>query len=129
MTYGDSTSRPRTAIQFRSESKGPNGWIWGISQPKRLEDMTGDEKERRVRLEAALKKREVRLAHDGIVWPQYEVPKRYADWDTLVPDLHEECEKGGGTITAYITDNLLTIAAKAIPAINEVEGSAANQGH
>lgn len=41
--------------------------------------------------------------------------------------MHEECEKGDGTITAYITDNLLNIASKAIPAINEVEGSAANQ--
>lgn len=130
VTYGDSTRRPRsTAIQFRSESKGPNGWIWGISQPKLPEEMTGAEKERRERLEEALKKREVRLAHDGIYWPQYETPKRYANWDPLVPDLHEECEKGGGTITAYITDNLLSIAAKAIPAINEVEGSAANQGH
>ena len=129
VTYGDSTgdSTPRrTAIQFRSESKGPNGWIWGISQPKDPKEMTGAEKVRRERLEEALKKREVRLAHDGMVWPQYETPKRYANWDPLVPDLHEECEKGGGKITDYLADKLLDIAAQAVPAINEVEGSAAN---
>ena len=128
VTY-DNTARRRTRIQFRSEGKGPNRWIWGISQPKRLEQMTGAEKDRRTRLVAALKDRRLRLAHDGIWWPQYETPKRYADWDPLVPELHEECEKGGGTITAFITDNLLSIAAKAIPAIEEVEGSAANRGH
>lgn len=127
VTYGDSTP-PRTAIQFRAESNGPNGWIWGINQPKHPKEMTDAEKERRERLEAALQKREVRLAHDGIAWPQYEMPKRYANWDPLVPDLYEECETGSGTITAYIADNLLDIAAKAIPAIHEVEGLATNQG-
>lgn len=126
MTHGDSTLRPRTAIQFRSESKGPNGWIWGISQPKHPKEMNDAEKERRERLDEALRERGVRLAHDGLRWPQYEPPKRYANWDPLVPDLHEECEKGGGKITDYIADKLLKIAAKAVPAINEVEGSAAN---
>lgn len=128
VTYGDSTP-PRTAIQFRAEHKGPNGWIWGISQPKHPNEMTDAGRERRVRLEAELQKRGVRLAHDGIVWLQYETPKRYANWDPLVPHLHEECEKGGGTITDYITDNVLSIAAKAIPVIHEVEGLAANRGH
>ena len=52
-----------------------------------------------------------------------EWSKRYVDWYPLVPDLYEECERGGGTITTYFADNLLNIAAKAIPAISEVEGS------
>ena len=130
VTYDDgSTFLPRTAIQFRSESMGPNGWIWGISQPKHPKEMNDAEKERRVRLAAALQDRQLRLAYDGIVWVQYETIKCYANWDPLVPDLHDEYEKGGGAITDYITDNLLSIAEKAIPAINEVEGSAANQGH
>ena len=55
-------------------------------------------------------------------WPQYEDLSRYAEWYPLVPDLHEECDQGGGPITTYFADNLLNIAAKAIPAINEVEG-------
>ena len=126
--YGDSTP-PRTAIQFRAESKGPNGWIWGISHPKHPKEITDAEKERRERLDAELQKRELRLEHDGIMWPQYETLQRYSNWDPLVPDLYEECERGSGTITSYIADNLLRIAAKAIPAIHEVEGLAANKRH
>ena len=124
-----STRYPRTMIRFRSEGNGPNGWIWGISIPKRPDDYSDAEKERRVRLEETLRERKLRLARDGIWWPQYETPKRYANWDPLVPDLHEECVEGGGPITTYITDHLLDIAAKAIPAINEVEGPASNQKH
>ena len=119
----------RTMIRFRSESKGPNGWIWGISQPKRPEDMTTAERKRREQLEAALEERKLRLARNGIWWPQFETPRHYANWDPLVPDLKEECDKGGGPITTYIADNLLNIATKAIPAINAVEGRASNQGH
>ena len=38
-----------------------------------------------------------------------------------VPELHEECDAGGGPITDFRVDGLLRIAPDAIPAINEVE--------
>ena len=38
-----------------------------------------------------------------------------------MPELHEECEAGGGSITDCYVDGLLKIAAHAIPAINDVE--------
>lgn len=111
----------RAMIRLRSESRGPNAWIWGISHPKPPGDMTDHEKERRGRLDAALKRRGLRLERDGIVWPQFETPGRYANWDPLVPDLYEECKAGNGPITEYYVDNLLAIAGRAIPAIDEVE--------
>lgn len=43
------------------------------------------------------------------------------NWYSLVPDLYEECEVGGGRITSYFADRLLDIARIAVPAINEVE--------
>lgn len=51
----------------------------------------------------------------------WEYLPHHADWDPLVPELHEECEAGGGPITDFYVNGLLKIAALAIPAINEVE--------
>ena len=56
-----------------------------------------------------------------IGWLSWEYLPRDADWDPLVPELHEECEAGGGPITDRCVDGLLKIASHAIPAINDVE--------
>lgn len=112
----------RTMIRLRSEGRGPNGWIWGVSNPKKPEDMSDVERARRIRLNKALKDQGLRLDHDGIWWPQYEYAKRYGDWYPLVPDLHEEFKSGCGPIVTYFAENLIEIAKTAIPAIDEVEG-------
>ena len=84
--------------------------------------MTATEKERHERLCAALKRCELSLKHvKGDWWPQWEYLPHYKDWDPLVPELYEECEAGGGTITDLYVDGLVNITTHAIPAINEVE--------
>ena len=118
----------RTMIRLEAGANGgrggPNGWWWGVCSPKDRSVMTASEQERRDRLHRELLNRGLRLPRrSSSLWPQWEWSKRYVDWYPLVPDLHKECERGGGTITTYFADNLLNIAAKAIPAINEVEGS------
>ncbi len=117
----------RTTIRLEAGASGgrggPNGWYWGVCSPKDRSEMTAPEQERRDRLHEALMKNGLRLPRRNTsYWPQYEDLSRYAEWYPLVPDLHEECDQGGGPITTYFADNLLNIAAKAIPAINEVEG-------
>lgn len=112
----------RSAIQLQSGSRGPNGWFWGVTSPKPLSKMTGEETERREELSRHLGRHGLSLAHvEDDWWPQWEYLQRYGSWDPLVPELYEECEAGGGPITTYYADGLLKIAEHAIPAINEVE--------
>ena len=112
----------RKTIMLRSERQGRNGWHWGVSSPKSPSQMTESEKERHEQLCAALGRRGLALTHDkGDWWPQWEYLPRYENWDSLVPDLYEECVAGGGPITTFYADGLLKIADHAIPAINEVE--------
>lgn len=113
----------RSAIRLESGGKGPNGWCWGVRSPKPDSQMTKEEKERRSELGASLGNHGLLLAEASDWWPQWEWLRRYKDWDPLVPELSEECEAGGGPITTYYVDNLLAIAARAIPAIDAVESS------
>ena len=111
------TLRPTTPIRVATER-----WYWGVQSPKRKSKMTGAERERHEELRTALGDHGLSLAHGaGDWWSQWEWLPRYKDWDPLVPDLHDECEAGGGPITDCYVDGLLGIAALAIPAINEVE--------
>lgn len=84
--------------------------------------MSERDKRRREELSDALRRHGLRLAHASEWWPQHEgVPEHYRDWDPLVHRLLEECEAGGGPITACYVDGLLRIAARAIPAIDDLE--------
>ena len=113
----------RNTIRLQPDAggRGRNGWHWGVSSPKSPSEMTETEKERHKRLCAALRRHELSLKHDkGDWWPQWEYLARHRDWDPLVPELYKECEAGEGPITTLYVDGLLKIAARAIPAINEV---------
>jgi len=114
----------RSAIRLESTGKGPHGWIWGVRSPKPASEMTEKEKVRREELGVTLRDYGLLLAETSDWWPQLERPRRYQDWDPLVPELYEECEAGGGPITTYYADNLLAIAALAVPAIDQVESPA-----
>lgn len=86
--------------------------------------MTKPEKERRAELIASLRRPVLSLAgREEDWWPTWEYLPRHRDSDPLVPELHEECDAGGGPITDYYVDGLLRIAAHAVPAINEVEAT------
>ena len=113
----------RSAITLQSRRGRPTNWYWGVRSPKPLGKMTETEQERREELAAALRRHGLSLRKYSDWWPQWEWLQRYKDWYQLVPELSEECKEGGGRITDYFADNLLDIAAKAIPAIHEVEGS------
>lgn len=112
----------RTAIKLQSVRRGPTRWYWGVCSPKPLSKMSETEKERREKLGDKLGNHGLALAHDSDWWPQWEwLSPRYADWNSLAPNLYEECEEGNGPITTYYVEGLLNIAAHAIPAIDEVE--------
>ena len=120
----------RSAIRLESAGRGPNKWYCGVRSPKPTGEMTEREKQRREELRASLGKHGLLLAkeNDGR-WLQWKWLRSYQDWNPIVPDLYKECEARGGRITTHYADTLVDIAARAIPAINEVEGSESDPEH
>lgn len=116
----------RSAVSLESLKKGPYDWWWGVRSPKTLDEMNARERKRRTKLKVSLRDQEPLFANANPktdhTWLQWAfVRRRYRDWYPLVPKLYEECEAGGGPITNYYADNLLRIAAIAIPVINETD--------
>ena len=100
-------------IMIESDGPGPNGWYWGVRDP--------NPKTLREELLAALKRRGLSLQHTSDGWPRWEYLPRYRHWDRHVPELVQELTDGGGKITDYYVNGLLSIAKKAIRAYDEVE--------
>ncbi|MXZ05631.1 MAG: hypothetical protein F4Y90_09175 [Rhodothermaceae bacterium] len=121
--YNDLSSpwSKRAMIGLSSQSRGPNGWIWGVRSPKPISKMSEEERRRREDLSIALKRHGLRLPKNSDWWLQYEWLTRYQNWDMIASELAEECEAGGGPITDFYVNGLLDIARCAILAINEEE--------
>ena len=106
---------------MQAQEPGPYGWYWGVVTPIDVARMSAEETDRRKRLDAELPKR-LDLGNSGDWSVQYGRPREpEGNWESLVPELFEECEAGGGTITDYYAGNIIDIASKAIPVINAVE--------
>ena len=117
-----SDSDQRTSIRLESGAKGPNGWYIGVLSPMSVDEMANGDKERRQRLVIELKNKFDRGKKESW-WPWWEgVDEDKSNWNSLVPDLHQECEGQGGEITRYFVDKFTEIAEKAIPVINGIEG-------
>jgi len=115
-----------TAIILRSGwSYGPNHWHWGVLHPRDKSGMSDADAERRRRLEDGL-----RSEFDGVDvhsggWWAYErsVDDEMGHWNALLPTLYEEWKGGGGRITDFYVNGMMNIAAKAIPIIDEIDGT------
>ena len=117
----ESTSDPFAYIYLQNDHKGPNGWYIGVVNAKPVNEMESEEKERRQFLEKELR---AQLGHASIspYWPWGKwVEADQRNWDSLVPELHKECQDNGGEITSYFVNTFIEIAEKAIPIINEIE--------
>ena len=123
MRYEHSPSHVDQRIQIRLEpdGRGPNNWFWGIRSPKPLEEMGKTERERREKLSSALKRDGLNPADNNSWWLQWKYLSSYRYWDSIVPELFQECEKGEGPITDHCVNGLLELVQRAIPAIDEVE--------
>ena len=120
-----SDSDGRTSIGLNAQGTGPNGWIVGVCSPIEESNMANEEKERRKCLDEKLTE-QLDLNRSSPMWPRWDwVDKDKRDWDSLVPDLHQECKEEGGEITKYFVDRFTEIAVKAIPIIDEIEGDEA----
>jgi len=116
-----------TAIVLQSGwTAGPNEWHWGVLHPLDKSSLTDADLERRTRLEDGL-----RDEFDGVGvrsggwWPyRRSVDDEMRDWNALLPTLYEEWKGGGGEITDFYVDGMMDIAAKAIPIIDEIDGTA-----
>lgn len=114
-----------TAIVLQSQGPGPNTWSWGVLHPLDKSHMTDTDKTRRTRLEDRL-----RSEFDGVGihtngwWPYIRsVDDEKRNWNALLPDLYREWKKGRGEITNFYVDGMMDIAAKAIPVIDEIDGT------
>jgi len=105
-------------IRLQSHGKGPLDWFRGVSHgcPKPSEIQASWLKT----LNQALRDQGLQLEASSAHWFQFNRGGRFDDWYALVPELHEECESGGGTITEYFTNELLNISRLAIPALDGV---------
>ena len=110
-----------TNIALQNQKKGPNGWILGVASPKPKSKMTGEEQKRRECLDKRLVDK-FRSGKSTDWWPWWDwVEGDKRNWDSLVPELHKECQENGGEITDYFVNTFIEIAEKAVPIINETE--------
>ena len=119
----ESDSNGRTSIRLEADGKAASGWLYGVSSPLPVGQMNEAEKDRRERLDTKL---EQALALGGRTdrWPQRtRADNRMSNWNDLVPELQRECEARKGEITSYFVDAIVDVAVKAIPVVNEIEGS------
>ena len=112
----------RTSIRLETDKQGPAGWFIGVASPMSVGEMTNGDKERRQRLVTELNP-ELGRGRVESWWPWWEwVDEDKRNWNSLVPDLHQEYEGKDDKITRYFVDEFIGIAEKAIPVINGIEG-------
>ena len=113
----DPKSDVRATVMLECGSSGPSWWCWGVRLAK------ADE-ERSQEIESVLGRHGLSLSKKSSRWPQWE-ETRHPDWTAIVPELFRELPKsgakGGGKFTDYYVKELLDIAEKAIPAIDQFE--------
>ena len=114
-----------TTIALRSGwTRGPKAWNWLMFHPLGKSELTEAGRRKRARL-----KEKLRSEFDGVEdgdWRFYKrlVDDEMANWNSLLPRLYREWKDGRGPITDYYVDGTMRIAKKAIPIVDEVEGTA-----
>ena len=117
-----SDSHRCTSIRLESDKDGPDGWYIGVSSPMSVDKTNGD-KERRQHLNVKLKNKLDRGRSELPLWPWWEwLDEDKRNWNSLVPDLHQEWKDKGGEITTHFVEKFTEIAEQAIPIINDIEG-------
>ncbi len=116
----DLGSDGRTAVVLTC-GRGPNGWHWGVCNGTAKNNMSEQDRQRCDALESALKGRGLALPSGDNSLPQFQWSPRYQDWSDFIPELVQEMADKRGKITDHYVNELLKVAEKAIPAIDEVE--------
>ena len=110
-----------TGVVLQSVGPGPNQWRWGVLHPLDKNNMTARDRERREELEDRLR-RDLEPGGTLLWWPYVrQASDEMASWDSLLQDLYQERQDGGGPITDYYVDGIMDLAVNAIPVIDEVE--------
>ena len=114
----------RTSVCLHAQFQGPNGWIIGVSSPLEKTNMVAGDEERYERLREDLEGEFGNKVTDW--WPRYENVK-YKNWDSLVPELHQESKSAEGgkikecKIMEYYVNKFIEVAKTAIPIIDRIE--------
>ena len=115
-----------TAIVLRTGwTTGPNQWYWGVLHPRHTSGMSDADLKRRARLEVGLRNEfdGVDVRSDG--WWLYVRPvdDEMRDWNSLLPAIYREWKDGGGEVADSYVGGMMDIARRAIPIIDEVDGT------
>ena len=114
----------RYAIRLESWGPGPKGWYIGVLAPTKGERLPTEEAIGRRDHFASLTNAFSRgRSSREDWWPWWEdLEKRFDDWNSLLPELQEECAgPEDGRITKYVADRFIEIALAAIPKIDDIE--------
>ena len=112
---------PRTTIRMENNKEGPEDWNFGVCVGIGASELTGDDQERRKRLDHDIQSK--KLGKHNEAWPCWEYIKKYRNWERLIPALWEECDNGNGEITKYFADVLRAFAEIAIPIVDSIDGA------
>ena len=110
---------------FFGSSYSPGDWYIDVQTPLEFNDIVGTEKHRYRNLETELRT-ELGPSEDDAsgeihLWWRY-CREDMRNWETLVPQLHRECQAhDDGEITRYFVDTFIEHAQRAIPVIDKIE--------
>lgn len=116
----------RTTIAMNNAASGPSGWGVGVASPISVENMHDGDRKRRDCLVEKFKQK-FDSARNTEAWPWWRpLDEHKGDWSSLILELEEECKRDVEVdkqgVTAYFVGEFLSIARRAMPIIDEVEG-------
>ena len=113
-----------TAICMQAEAREGTNWDIGILSPA-VSSVSDDDRKRCQKLHKEIGELSKSLGKNQLSsWPWWEwVEKSYRDWDSLIPQLHEEVEAGEGEVTDYFVGKFKDIDDKTRGIIDRICGS------
>lgn len=120
----EESRNPRTCIVLNNAGNGPWAWGIGVCSPTEREKMSPEDRERRDRIRTELESK-FTYGRSTARWPRWkavQLDDEMTYWWPLVPELHRECESGGGRVTDHFVKKFIHVARVAVPVINEIEG-------
>ena len=117
----DGGQEEHTQICMQAESPNGTNWSIGVWSPASSR-VSRDDLERSEKLHEEIGNLAKKLEKDQVdpEWPWWEwIDEEYRDWNSLIPELHEEVAEGDGAITDYFVRKFNQIADE----IDRIDGS------
>ncbi len=119
---GTKSRGQRTAIYLESQGYGPNNWYMGVCSPLSKSNMENADRERREKIEKEMSEK-FGSSKKSSWWSHWSYLNAKArNWNSIVRNLHSESKADQpGEITRHIVDEIVELAAAAIPIIDKFD--------